>query len=263
MRHARASAVALAACLAGCVQSSFNLATQKQDYTFTSVTKEVSLGRKIAEQVEKKWPPVANVELQERIRTMGEQIAAVCERQEILYHFAVIEGEEVNAFSLPGGWVYVHEGLTEKVASDDELAGVVAHEVAHIAARHSIQRYETGLGMQLAQLAAAITRTGELAAGVSVASQAAQLAYSREAEIEADRLAVKYLKDAGYDPTAMLSFLDTLHEVHRDSDRYMPRGVVRPQYAVTHPFVPERKLAVKEALYGVGDYIDYLNVQTR
>ena len=247
--------------LAGCVSSSFNLATHQLDYTITSTAKEVELGRAIAQKVEARFPVLADETVQNRVRAIGGRIAAVCERQEVVYHFAVLDDETVNAFSLPGGYVYVHRGLIEQTGSDDELAGVIAHEVAHIAARHAVKRLEGHLGAQLASLAALVTRQGEASQGVNVALQAAQLAYARQDELKADRLAVRYLQVAGFDPTAMLTFLETLHRLPPEgkTPRYLPRGVVRPQYALTHPFVPERLRAVKEALFGVADYVDYLN----
>jgi predicted Zn-dependent protease len=142
--------------------------------------------------------------------------------------------------------------------SDDELAGVIAHEVAHITARHAVKRFESGLGLQLAQIATIATGQAQAVQGAALVGQAARLSYARQDEIEADRLGVKYMKAAGFNPQGMLTFLEKLHEIHREP-RYLPRGVVRPQYAVTHPFVPERRAAVKEAIYGVADYIDYLN----
>lgn len=245
--------------LPGCVGSSFNLATQREEYTITSTQKEVEVGRKVARQVMNEMAVVADEALQQRVRDIGQRIAAVCDRRELVYRFAVLADEEVNAFSLPGGYVFVNDGLVKKTASDDELAGVIAHEMAHITARHAVKRYESSLGLQIVQLASLAAARGAAGGGLSVAARAAQLAYARQDELEADRLAVKYLKAAGFDPKAMLTFLDTLHDLHSDRLQYLPRGVVRPQYAMTHPFVPERILAVKEALYGVADYIDYLN----
>lgn len=263
MKRRRVSLVTVvaAAMAAGCAHSSFNLATEQQDHSITSTQKEVELGRKIAQRVEEELPLLADASAQRRVKEIGERIAAVCDRQELVYSFAVLDEESVNAFSLPGGYIYVHRGLIEKVKNDDELAGVIAHEVAHVTARHSVKRYESSLGLQLAQLATIVARQGQAARGVSVAMQAARLAYARQDELEADRLAVKYLKAAGYDASAMLRFLETLQAIHTERSVYMPRGVIRPQYALTHPFVPERVRAVKEALYGVADYIDYLNTQ--
>ena len=243
----------------GCVRSNFNLATQQEEYTLTSTEKEVAVGRKLAHQVEQELSLAPDETLQQRVRSLGARIAAVCDRHEIVYQFAVIADKAVNAFSLPGGYVFVNEGLTQKTASDDELAAVIAHEVAHVTARHAVKRYESGLGMQLIQLATLAARRGEVAGGMSIAMQAAQLSYARQDELEADRLGAKYLKAAGFDPKGMLTFLEKLAAFDRDKTQYLPRGMVRPQYALTHPFVPERIRAVKEALFGVADYLDYLN----
>lgn len=243
----------------GCVGSSFNLATQQQEYTITSTEQEVEVGRKVARQVVDEVAVVADEPMQQRVRDIGQRIAAVCDRRELVYHFTVIADDDVNAFSLPGGYVFLDDGLVKKTANDDELAGVIAHEVAHIAARHAVKRYESNLGLQIVQLASLAARRGAATRGLSVAARVAQLAYARQDELEADRLAVRYLQAAGFDPKAMLTFLETLRDLHSDKAQYLPRGVVRPQYATTHPFVPERTLAVKEALFGVADYIDYLN----
>ena len=245
--------------LAGCVRSQFNLATQREEYTITSTDKEVEVGRKLARQVERELTLVADEPLQQRVRAIGERIAAVCDRKELVYSFAVVKDEDVNAFSLPGGYVFINEGLMKKVGNDDELAGVIAHEIGHITARHAVKRYESSLGLQIAQLATLAARQGDAVRGLSVAAQSAQLAYARDDELQADRLAVKYTKAAGFDPRAMLTFLGKLHDVDREKSLYLPRGVVRPYYALTHPYVPERIRAVKEALFGVADYIDYLN----
>ena len=244
---------------AGCVRSNYNLATHQQEYTITSTQKEIDMGRALTKRVKEELELVADETVQERVRAIGRRLAAVCDRQELIYEFNVVHDEEVNAFSLPGGYVFVNDGLIKRTESDDELAAVLAHELAHIAARHAVKRYETSLGAQLVQLASlTASRQGEVTRGVSIAIQATRLAYAREDELEADRLGVKYLKAAGFDPTAALRMLKHLHAVDQEKTHYLPRGV-RPQYAQTHPFVPERIRAVKEALYGVADYLDYLN----
>ena len=245
--------------LSGCISSHLNLATQQQDYTFTSTEREVEQGRKLAQRVAREMTLVPDESLQQRVRAIGERIVAVCDRRELVYQFAVVKDEALNAFSLPGGYVFVNDGLIKETANDDELAAVIAHEVAHIAARHAVKRFESGLGLQLVQLATLATRQGQVAQGVGIASQAASLAYAREDELEADRLGAKYMKAAGFNPKASLTFLEKLHASDSRHAHYLPRGVVRPQYALTHPFVPERIRAVKEALYGVADYVDYLN----
>jgi predicted Zn-dependent protease len=257
-RLLRTCAASLA--LAGCVQSHYNLATDRQDYTLTSIEREVNVGRKLAAKVEDELPPVLDTALQDKVDAIGQRLAAVCGRNELLYRFKVIQGEDVNAFSLPGGYIFLFEELVKKTSSDDELAGVLAHEIAHIAARHAVHRSESGMAAQLLQLATMITRQPAATSGVSIALQAAMLSYAREDEIQADRLAVRYMKAAGFDPVGMQTFLKTMQTVHQQQTPYLPRGVVRPNYATTHPGISERIAAVKEELYGVADYIDYLNV---
>ena len=254
----RALALALLI-LPGCMRSNFNLATQREEYTITSTEKEVELGRKIARKVERELTVTADEPMQQRVRAIGERIAAVCDRKELVYTFTVVDDKEVNAFSLPGGYVFINTGLIEKTKSDDELAGVIAHEIGHISARHAVKRYENSLALQAAQLATVAAHQGTAGAGLSVAAQAAQLAYARGDELQADRLAVKYLRAAGFDPKGMLAFLEALRGLDRTRFFFLPRGVVRPQYAITHPYASERIRAVKEELFGVADYIDYLN----
>ena len=247
--------------LTGCVRTSYNLATQREEISMTSTDKEIDLGRKLAKQVEKELPLVQDETVQQRVRTIGTRLAAVCDRHELVYQFAVVQQDDINAFSLPGGYVFVNEGLVKKTKSDEELAAVIAHELGHVCARHAMKRYETTLGTQLLALASIVAakRGGSAVHGIGMAVQAAQLAYARQDELDADRLGVKYLKAAGYDPKAMLTFLQRLREVEKSHTQYLPRGLVRPQYAMTHPFIPERIRGVKEAIFGVADYVDYLN----
>ena len=253
------SALLSAALLSGCVQSSYNLATHHEDYTMTSTSKEVAVGRRIAHRVMEELTVADDEPLQEKVRSIGSRIVAVCDRKELVYTFTVVKDEDVNAFSLPGGYVFINDGLIQKTATDDELAGVIAHEVAHITARHAVKRFEGGLGLQIVQLATLAARQSEAARGLSVAMRAAQLAYARQDELEADRLAVKYLRAAGFDPKSILTFLEKLRDLEGGKLHYLPRGVTRPQYAMTHPYVPDRLRAVKEELFGVADYMDYLN----
>lgn len=246
--------------MTGCMRASYNLATQREEYSVTSTDKEAAMGRALARKLQEELTVVADEPMQQRVRTLGERLVAVCDRKDVVYTFTVVDEKEPNAFSLPGGYVFVNTGLLKAVRSDDELAAVLAHEIAHVAARHSVKRYETSLGAQLVQLAMiAAARQGVSARGVGVAMQAATLAYARQDELDADRLAVRYLKTAGFDPQAALTFLEHLHELERDTLHYLPRGVTRPHYGKTHPYVPERIRAVKEELFGVADYTDYLN----
>lgn len=255
-------AVLLLVVAAGCLRTNYNLATDQEEVTFTPTEKEVEVGRVLARQVERELELVPDEPMQERVRALGQRLAAVCDRKELIYSFAVIKEDDVNAFSLPGGYVFVNEGLVKNAANDDELASVLAHEIAHITARHAVKRYESSMGLQLLQLASLAGRQGQAVQGVRIAVQAAQLSYARQDELDADRLGVRYMKAAGFDPTAVLAFLQKLQGIDRKRLGYLPRGIVKPVYARSHPFVPDRLRAVKEELYGVADYVDYLNAPT-
>ena len=197
MIPARALLLAALLCsiLPGCARiTSFNLATHREETSYTTTDKEVALGRKLATQVEKHDEVLLDEPMQARIRTIGERLASVSDRHDVLYHFTVLKDDEVNAFSLPGGYVFVNEGLVKKTKSDDELAAVLAHEIGHVAARHSMKRYEGGLAAQLLQLATlAAARSAPAAQGLVVAVHSAQLSYARQDELEADGLGVTYL----------------------------------------------------------------------
>lgn len=256
----RAAEVAcLALLLIGCGSTSFNPATRQQEYSLVSEQKEAEVGRKAAKRVGKELKLVADSAMRERVQTLGARLVAVAERKDLVFSFDVVDEDAVNAFSLPGGYVFVYRGLVEAAGSDDELAGVLGHEIGHITARHAIKRYQSSLGLTVAQLAALASRQPGAAQGINLAGLTTQLAYARQEELEADQLGVKYMKAAGFDPKAMLTFLAKLQGKDQARLTYLPPSVVNPQYARTHPYIPDRVRAVKEAIFGVADYIDYLN----
>ena len=241
--------------LSGC-STEYNVVTGKEETYYYSTDKEVAMGRAIAEQVEKEYKFADDPLIQKRVEDIGKRIAAVCDRKEIDYHFYVLEDDEVNAVSLPGGYVYVNKGLIDKIANDDELAGVIAHEVGHIVARHSIKKLQAMQGYSILRLLVAVSP------GSAQVGNAADLAflelltgYSREDELLADQLGVRYEKLAGYDPRGMIHFLEKLQEVHR-------REPLRPKsYFKTHPYVPDRIRVVKQELGEDISFKDYINIE--
>ncbi|MBL7197240.1 MAG: M48 family metalloprotease, partial [Candidatus Omnitrophica bacterium] len=128
----------------GCTE--FNPVTQRQEMIFYSTEREVNIGRNVARQVEKEYGLVKNPLVIDRVNKITEEIAAVSDRKDINYYVSVIQakeeekedGADINAFSLPGGYVYLYDGLVDFVDNDDQLACVIAHEVGHIVAKHSI-----------------------------------------------------------------------------------------------------------------------------
>lgn len=231
----------------------YNLATRQDEFILISDTKEVSMGKSIAKNVEKEYKPVGDMLVQKRVAEIGNRVASYCDRKVIAYHFKVLDKKIVNAFSLPGGYVYIFKGLLDKMKSDDELAAVLAHEIAHIAARHGIKKMQSSLGYNaLLILSMGVDATPETRVMTGEALGQLMLSYSREDEILADRLAVKYMRAAGYNPKGMVDFLHTLQDIDR-------KGPIRQKmYYRSHPYVAERIAIVKEEM-GTRDFSDYLN----
>jgi predicted Zn-dependent protease len=171
----------------------------------------------------------------------------VSDRQDIEYNFYVLEDKELNALTLPGGFIYVNNGLV-KILNDDELAYVLAHEIGHVAARHIAKKLQSSMAYQLI-LGIAFTSVGDsaggnaqgIASGVDAVYNLVDLAYSRKDEYEADRLAVKYAYKSGFDPYASISSLEKIKK--EEGPNWKVLGYFR-----THPYVDERISALKSII---------------
>ncbi|MDD5254690.1 MAG: Maf family nucleotide pyrophosphatase, partial [Candidatus Omnitrophica bacterium] len=242
---------------AGC-STEYNIVTHEQETYYYSTDREVQLGRNIARAIDKEYKMVEDPLVQHRVEEIGKRIVAVCDRKDISYTFKVLDEEDVNAVSLRGGYVYVFKGLIDKVENDDELAGVLAHEVSHIVARHSIKKLQAMQGYNILRILvsqAPVAGAGEVGAAADAAFTELLLGYSREDELLSDQLGARYAKAAGYNPRGMLDFLTTLQEVNK-------RKPLRPKsYFKTHPYVPDRVRVVKQELGENISYTDYINIE--
>ncbi len=200
--------------LAGCT---VNPATGKRSFTtFMSPADEQVVGREEHPKIlEKSGGAYGDRDLDVYVRNVGQLLARVSETPDLSYTFTVLNDPKVNAFALPGGYVYVTRGLLALADNEAEMAGVLAHEIGHVVARHTAERYSqavaanlglTVLGV-LGSAAGVPTGLGSLA---SFGAQAYLQGFSREQELEADMLGVRYMTGAGYDPRAMISFLRKL-----------------------------------------------------
>lgn len=240
--------------LSGCA-TEYNLATKSQEVYFYSTDKEVEMGRNIDRQIMKKYKLVDDILLQNRVQEIGKRIVEVCDRKEIDYHFRVIQEEEINAVALPGGYIYIFSGLLSKIENDDQLAAVLAHEIAHIVARHNIKRLQALTGYSIFQLGlAAVGKGSEVGITAEAIFTQLLLGYSREDELLADKLAARYLKKAGYNPLGMISLLEKIKEIER-------KKPLRPNhYFKTHPSITDRKRIVKMELGQQLDFTDIINM---
>ncbi len=238
--------------LVGCT-SEYNLATQKQETLLYGTVKEVGIGEAMASKMEQQYEIITDVDTNERVQGIFDRLIAVADRKDIVYFIKVIDEDIMNAVSLPGGYVYVFQGLIDKVDSDDELAGVIAHEIAHITAKHSVKRIQNMYGALILQ-GLASQSNAKVAQGVGLALTSLFMEYSQEDEFEADRLGVKYLKKAGFDPHAMTRLLDKLRKEEE-------QGKIREySYWRTHPYISSRIAIVNQAVTGKMDFKDYLNL---
>jgi len=239
----------------GCA-TEYNVVTKQEEAYFYSTDREVRLGQSIDRQVQAEYKTAVDPLIEKRVEDIGRKIAAVCDRKDIEYHFRVIEDDQVNAVSLPGGYVYIFSGLVDKVKSDDELAGVIAHEVGHIVARHSIKKLQASTAITLLRvLISQAPQTSQASGAADMAITEIMLGYSREDELLADQLSARYLKLAGYNPRGMIDFLTRLQEIER---RKPPRPY---NYYKTHPYVPDRIRVVKQELGEGISFDDYINIE--
>jgi MAF protein len=243
--------------LSGC-STEYNIATGQEEAYYYSTDKEVQIGRSIAQEVDKEYKPAEDPLIEKRVEDIGKKIAAVSDRKEIDYYFRVIEDDEVNAFSLPGGYVYVNRGLVDKAKSDDELAGVLGHEVGHIVARHSIKKLQAMQAYSILRvLVAATPGSGGAGTAADAAFTEILLGYGRDDELLADQLSVRYAKAAGYNPHAMIDFLERLQDIDRR------RPLRAKSYYKTHPYVPDRLRIIKQELGEKIDFDDYINIEEK
>lgn len=237
----------------GCM-SEYNLATQQEESLMYGTEKEVALGDAMSRSIDKYFEKkiVTDIDINERVGKIFNKIVDVCDRNDIVFFFKIIDEDQLNAVSLPGGYIYIFKKLVDET-DDDELAGVIAHEIGHITARHAIKRLQASYAATLLQIATAVpTQTRGVAAGVNMALNSVFTQYSQQDEFQADALAVKYMKKAGYDPKKMISTLQKLRAQQQ-------KDPIRPySYWRTHPYLVERMGKVNTEITGKSDFRDYI-----
>ncbi|HLW58817.1 MAG TPA: M48 family metalloprotease [bacterium] len=180
---------------------------------------EVKLGAQIAKEIESHYRVVTDPEMVERVNRVSAALVRAVDRQDLTYHFKILDIPGPNALSLPGGYVYVTKGMMKFVRSDDELAAVLAHELTHVAHRHYyIQEARQKRAIPAMVVAAALSvlaRSAVPLAGAQLAVQGAMSDYQRDLEKEADLTGISYLVKTSYSPVAMLTLLEHLAQVDK------------------------------------------------
>ncbi|RUM88102.1 MAG: hypothetical protein DSZ24_04620 [Thermodesulfatator sp.] len=220
-----------------------------QALALMSPEEEAELGRKILAEIRAQAEIIEDPELTQYLQRIGQRLLRHAGPHYFTFHFFILRNSALNAFALPGGYIFVTSGLIEEVDREDELAAVLAHEIGHVQARHVARRLAALQRLQLAtaglSLAGLLLGGGKAGSAVAVTSSALALtralAYSRADEEEADRRGFEYLVKAGYDPAAFLSILE---KIVRHRWLLTETG---PNYLLTHPAPPER-IAYLESL---------------
>lgn len=194
--------------LAGCA---VNPATGRSDFVMMSERQELDLGARYNQEILKQNPRYDDARLQAYIQRVGERVARSSHRNQLKYVFTLVDSPDVNAFALPGGYIYIHRGLLAYLNSEAELAAVLGHEVGHVTARHSVRQQSQSMAWGLLGQAAAIgTGVGAVGDVANVMGNAFVRGYGRDMELEADGLGAQYLARAGYDPQAMIEVVKVL-----------------------------------------------------
>lgn len=205
-----------------------------------STEKEVRLGRELAAEVDRQAKFIDDPVITEYVNRVGQNIVLHSDAK-VPFTIKVIDSDEVNAFALPGGFFYVNKGLVLAADNEAELAGVMAHEIAHVAARHAVENQRKAELTQYAIMIPAIIFGGGLGQliyqGGGFAALLGFMRFSRGAEEEADKLGIQYMYAAGYDPTAMATMFEKLESKNKKKP-----GFISKLFA-THPAPPDRRAA--------------------
>jgi predicted Zn-dependent protease len=212
---------------------------------FWSLEREIALGKQLAQEVERQAKIVDDPIVAEYVNRVGQNLVRNSDAK-VPFTIKVLDSEEVNAFALPGGFFFVNSGLILKADSESELAGVMAHEIAHVAARHGTRQATRGQLAQIAMIPVMIMSGGwtgyAIYQGASLAIPMGFLAFTRSMEREADYLGLQYMYKAGYDPTSFVDFFEKIQTMEKRKP-----GTVAKVFS-THPMTDDRIKASQDEI---------------
>lgn len=243
------------------VQCATNPATGQRQIAMMSEEREIEMGREADEQITASMGLVDDDELARYVDQIGQRLAATSERAHLEWSFRVIDDASVNAFALPGGWIYVTRGILAHMNSEGELAGVLGHEIGHVTGRHSVNRLSKqqlgNIGLAAASVAASMGKAsgaswaGWANAGAQLGELGASLMFlkfSRNHESQADDLGLRYMTRGNYDPREMPGVFAMLEAVSGQAE-----GGRMPGWLATHPNPEARGERSVAAVAALGD----------
>ncbi|HSW40001.1 MAG TPA: M48 family metalloprotease [Acidobacteriota bacterium] len=230
-----ASLFLAAACIiaVACVK---NPVTGKRQLVLISESQEIAMGRETHPEILARFGVVEDKALQEYFSRIGHELARVSHRPGLDWHFTVVDSPVVNAFAVPGGYIYLTRGILQYMNNEAEMAAVLGHEIAHVTARHSVtqlsQSQLMNLGLGLGSMFS--TRFQQVSGLAQMGLGILSLKYSRDHERESDQLGLEYMARIGYDPQQMSSFFQVFETMREES------GQTIPSWLSTHPAPPDR-----------------------
>jgi predicted Zn-dependent protease len=250
-----------------------NPVTGKQERTVMDEASEIRAGQEADAEVRAEYGVYNNPALQAYVNEVGQRLAAQSHRSNLKWSFTVVDSPAINAFALPGGYVYITRGLMAYLNSEAELAGVLGHEIGHVTARHASQRatrqQTAGIGVLAASVLGAVLESkygvgglGEMAQqGAGAIAQTNILSYGRDQELQSDQLGAEYLHRTGRDPNTMFTVLTVLKQnevFSADQARAAGKQVNRmPTYLSSHPSNEQRLQEITRIAQGYkGQYAD-------
>lgn len=200
-----------------------------------SVSEEKKIGEEIARSVIDEYGIIDIRGEEERLQHVGAALVKACERTEVDFHFYIINTDQVNAFALPGGYIFVTRGMMDFVDDDDELAAVIGHEIVHVALKHGVVLYKKSMkSMMVNLLILLLTQEPNLVLANEMYQQGQNELFGRKAELDSDRVGMDYMIKSGYDPAAQSRLMEKLYRIEQH------RAPIFDGYFEVHPPTDER-----------------------
>lgn len=212
-----------------------------------STQQEVEMGTQYAAQINQQLPIVTDPEINRYINVLGDSIARVADNRNLDWHFYIVNSPEVNAFAVPGGYIYINRGLIERAQNMSQVAGVLGHEIGHVTQRHSVEQMQkqqgTNLGLTVGcVLMPSVCGNQAGAAAIQLGAGAVFANFSRKDEQEADQVGIVYMTRAGIDPRGV----PQMFQILLDERERRPAGV--DAWFATHPLEEDRIQATQQQI---------------
>ena len=234
------------------ISCSVNPVTGERDFVLMSEDAELEMGRSYNSQILQSLSVYDDTKIQNYVQSIGESLAKISHRSNLIYRFTVLDSPEVNAFALPGGYIFINRGLMAYLSTEEELAAVLGHEIGHVTARHSVRQISQAQLLSIVSYAVA-SKAGSAAGDITnIASGALVAGYGRDMELQADSLGAEYMVKQGYSASGMINTIAALkqHEMY-SKEVSKRRGIIQQTYHgifASHPSNDNRlKEIIKDA----------------